>query len=526
MIPAGQSGPRRPAWSASLRSALAALAIAAAVVLVYLPALRNGFVSYDDDVYLMDNPLLHGFHLPGLWSAFTEFHAILWIPLTWVSLGLDAALWGPGPFGFHLTNVLLHALDAALAFLVGRALLLRRPDWLPAQGGQRAAGLAAAAAALLWALHPLRVESVAWIVERKDVLSGCFALLATGAWLRYARRREEGGPAAAPYALALALFVAAVLSKPMVVTWPAVLLLLDGLLGRLGDRAGWRRAILEKLPFLAASLASAALTAAAQRPVIRSLEALPAAARLVSVAYAVEQYLLSTLWPARLAPFYPHRMAAVLSSPRHLAAVPVVLALAGLVAWQARRRPWLAAAAAYSGVTLLPASGLVQVAAQSHADRFTYLPSLGFALVAGALVAHLAAAAAAPGRARRALGDLGLAAAAALLVAGALLTVRQLDHWRDGVAFWSRAVAVDPDLGIGYWFRARDRAAAGDLAGALEDLDRSGAIAARKGVGLRKVYRLRAEVLARLGREPEASRDLAAAEALDAAAGEPAPHWK
>src|SRR5262245_24914360 len=323
------------------RVALAALVLFVLALAVYWPVGQDAFVSYDDYGYVKDNPnVAAGPTAAGLRWSLTTFAQSNWHPLTWLSHMLDVALFGMAPGGHHLTSAVLHALNAALVLLV-----------LFQLSGRLGPSVLAAA---LFAVHPLNVESVAWIAQRKTVLSTTFGLLALGAYVRYARR--PGWPW---YALSLVLFGLSLMAKPMLVTLPFVLLLIDGLaLGRWSPAAR-ARVVFEKLPFLVLSAASSAVTLVAQRAggAVASLEALPLGERIGNAAVAYATYLLQTAWPRGLAVFYPH--------PRErLTAMAVgasALLLAGLTyaVWRTRRaQPYLALGWLWYLGTLVPVIGL------------------------------------------------------------------------------------------------------------------------------------------------------------------------
>src|SRR5438093_6101777 len=335
------------------------LAIAGLVVLgtlaVFAPALRHGFVNYDDPEYVTENPRVRaGLSWAGLGWAFAAPHAANWHPLTWLSHMLDAQLFGLAPAGHHASSVLLHAASAALLFGVLE--------------GTTGAPWPSAFVAATFALHPLRVESVAWVSERKDVLAGLCWMLALAAYRRYVRRRG-----AAAYLLVVAAFVLGLLAKPMVVTLPFVLLLLDVW----PLRRPWNvRLLWEKVPLFLLSAAVSALTVVAQRGAgaMASLESLPLGTRIAEAVVAYGAYLEKAFWPTRLAVFYPHRPLLVAEVATSALVLVVISALA---LRERRRRPYLLVGWLWYLVVLLPVIGLVKVGEQAMADRFSYLPQIG-----------------------------------------------------------------------------------------------------------------------------------------------------
>jgi tetratricopeptide (TPR) repeat protein len=417
---AGAARPRRPA-----ARTIVSLALIAATLTAYHGVLRADFV-YDDDQYLLERAhLLDGLTLKNLGWAFTTFHASNWHPLAWVSHLIDLSLFGTEPAGHHATSLVLHLLNTVL--------LLRLLVRLTGALGR------SAFVAWLFALHPLHVESVAWVAERKDVLSAAFFLLALEAYRRYV-----GRPGPARYLAVALLFCLGLLSKPMVVTLPFVLLLLDWWpLGRLGPglpgngaaRGRGGRLLLEKVPLLLLSVASGLVTVAAQRSgrSLIDLEHLSLPARLVNATISYVRYLGETFLPAGLAVSYPLRSTGypVWQFP---AALLLLLTLTATALWSARRHPWLATGWLWYVVMLFPVIGLIQVGLQSHADRYTYLPLVGFLL---ALLWEAEARAGAWAVPRRT----GAAAAAVALLA-LLLTLRQVGHWRDQRALFTHAREV------------------------------------------------------------------------------------
>jgi hypothetical protein len=485
---------------AQAASSLAAAAIAALVtVALFWPAVHHGYVDYDDVSYFINNRHM-GPLTPGLVAwAFTDIDQVgLWIPLTWLSLGLDVTLFGAGPYGHHLGNVLLHGLTAALVAVLAVALVRRALPGAAEVRSRLAVALGAVAAALLFAVHPLRVESVAWATERKDVLCGVLALLATLAYLRFA---ETG--ARRTLAVAGALHVAAMLAKPTAMMLPLVWLVLDAHPLRRWDRARPLRVVLEKAPMLVASFAIGVVTLVAQSETIRPLPEGGLGLRLAVSGRAVVEYLALTIYPHGLYPvrFYPAREVA-LSPAYWLAALTAVIATATIIGLR-RRAPGLAAAWVAYLLWLVPNTSPIQAGPQAMADRFTYLPSVALCVVAGGAVAHAAAWAG-----RRA--STAALAMVLLLVVAALGTAtrRQIRIWRDPLSLWTRVVEQAPESGYAWVRRARALHDLGRREEALENLGRSIAIAERKEAGpLAGLYAVRGDLLAELGRDREAFED-------------------
>lgn len=424
----------------SLQTALICALLFAGTMLLFSRGLGYDFSNYDDPSYVTNNGHVQaGFTADSLRWAFTG-HADYWHPLTWLSHMLDWQLYGDNAAGHHLTSVLWHALNAVLAFAVLRR--LTSFYWT------------SAFAAALFAWHPLRVESVVWITERKDVMSGCFFLLTVWAYAAYVKRRETpvpgpATPAGGPrrggsggfYLLTLALFLASLMCKPMMVALPAMLLLLDVWpLNRIelspSTPGWWRRAgwlLVEKVPFLALSAVISVITVLMQQHQGAFVLQLSFSARLANALVSVARYLGKFFWPFELAVAYPHPgqwpLFAVLS------ATVLVLLLTVVGVWQRRRQPWLLVGWLGFLVTLLPAIGLLQVGFQAMADRYTYVPVLALQL---GLLCSLPGL---PGL--RALDRRIVAAAAvALLLGCALRTWDQQRVWRDPITLFTHALAV------------------------------------------------------------------------------------
>src|SRR3989441_241310 len=364
---------------------LAPLLVALFTLAAFLPALQNQFVNWDDKDNFLDNPHYRGLgwtHLRWMWTT----HLGHYIPLTWMTLGLDYLLWGMNPVGYHLTNLLLHAANAVVFFFVVLRILTRALS-SPSERGH-ALALSAGFASLVFAIHPLRVESVAWATERRDVLSGLFYLLTILMYLR-AREREERGRGW--YWLSVAVFGCALLSKSMVVNLPVVLLILDVYpLRRLGGAMGWwsepaRRVYVEKIPFVLLAAAASAIAVMAQSSVhaALSLAQLSVPGRVAISAYGLSFYLWKMVVPVNLSPVYERGLIDPWATP-FLLSYGLGLAITAIVLALRRRVPGLLAAWLAYIVVLSPVLGIFQSGPQIAADRYTYLANLGWAILAGA----------------------------------------------------------------------------------------------------------------------------------------------
>jgi Flp pilus assembly protein TadD len=379
------------------------------VFLCFSPTVRNGFVGYDDPEYVTDNGHVStGLTARNVEWAFTTAHSSNWHPLTWLSHALDCELFGLAPAGHHFTSLLLHVANTLLLFL-----------WL-------------ANVALVFGLHPLHVESVAWVSERKDVLSTLFWMLTLLAYSAYARK-----PGVARYCLVAALFAAGLLSKPMLVTVPLLLLLLDG--WPLSRTERLSRLVWEKLPLLALSALScaAAVWAERQSGSVATIEQLPIGLRLSNAAVSYIRYLLKTVWPANLAVFYPFPLNGI--AVWKVAGSLLLLAGVSWLAFAVRRRhPWLSVGWYWYVLTLLPVIGIVQVGMQAMADRYLYVPMIGLLIAVTWECGEISA--------RSKVWARSLSVAAALVLSAcAVLSWRQIHFWKDGVVLFRHALEVTQD---------------------------------------------------------------------------------
>ena len=414
---------------------LIALVVVELAIIAFFPALRAGFVSWDDDTYFLGNPYYRGLRPAHLSWMFTVMSGH-YMPLTWLSHGLDYVLWGMRPAGYHAVNVLLHALAAATAYFVALRVLAAAVAPEP----RAALRVGAAMAALVFALHPLRVESVAWITERRDVLCGLFFLLAV---LCYLRAVEPGTLRSRRwYWSAVALAAMALSSKAMAVTLPAILLILDVYpLRRLGPGRWNRRDVwLEKIPFVALSAAAAVVAIVAQRSVgtLSDLHALGIVDRLGLTCYGLVVYAWKTLVPTGLAPLYEAPYDYATLRPWFAGSAVAAAAAAATLGLLRRRQPGLAAAGASFVVLLLPTLGLLHFGVHIVADRNTYFAGLVPALLTGGATLHvLRAPSVATARA-------AMVTAIAIIAVLGVLTWRQSRVWHDSRTLWTHALAVSP----------------------------------------------------------------------------------
>ena len=385
--------------------------------IVFGQTLTHDFVNFDDDRYVYENSEVNrGLTLDGLKWVLTHSHASLWHPLTTLSHMADCQIFGLKPGGHHFANVVLHNIAAVLLFLVFRA--MTGSSW-------RCAFVAA-----IFAIHPMRVESVAWIAERKDVLSGVFFMLTLGAYLRYARV-----PGLSRYVTMSILLACGLMSKATFVTVPLVLLLLDYWpLQRASDFHAWRRMIIEKIPLFALSAAASVATMFAQTVTMASLEQLPLLPRLKNAAVSLIAYLRQMFWPTDLAVFYPHphdqlNIWIVLMA----AALVIAITLVAIVVRQ--KHPAVFVGWFWYLLLLAPVIGIVQAGLQARADRFTYLPHIGITMLLTWTCADLTQ----RWRNRRVVLT---SIATFAIVVSIILAYQQTTYWRDSVTLWERALAV------------------------------------------------------------------------------------
>ena len=456
------------------------------VVAAYAQVRTFQFISYDDPIYVTDNAQVQaGLTLHGVDWALTTFHDSNWFPLTWMSHMLDVDLFGLDSGWHHLTNVFLHALATLVLFLA-----LRRMTGEP---------WPSVLVALLFGLHPLHVESVAWVAERKDVLSALFWMLTLWAYAAYAAR-----PGRARYLLALLCFCLGLMAKQMLVTLPLVLLMLD--LWPL--RRGFR--FVEKVPFFIAAVAASIVAYVAHQTggAVASFETIPLATRVENALITYVVYVLKAFWPTNLAVFYPYPLQSLLV-PAIFSGI-VLAVLSGLVIRAIPGRPYLAVGWFWYVVTLLPVIGLIQTGSQARADRYSYIPFVGLSL---AVVWGLSELLQSFPRVRVALAEAAVAACF-------ILTLLQVRYWRDNQSLYQHAIDAVPDNYLAHFNLASALQQEGHTAEALAQLReavraRPGYVPARAELG---------QLLAQSGHPEEALAQLQAA--VDMRPGDPATHYR
>ncbi|NOS72461.1 MAG: hypothetical protein HOP33_21380 [Verrucomicrobia bacterium] len=438
-----------PFRSAHWLAPVIAVMLAVATLLLFLPARHFDFLNWDDLSYVAQNDYVkNGVTTEGIRWAFTESHSGNWHPLTWISHMIDCQLFGLKPMGHHATNILFHSVNAALLLLLLRK--LTGSVWR------------SALVATVFAVHPLRVESVAWVSERKDVLSTFFGLLSLMAYAKYVSGMSQSAVRSPKskvwYGATLVLFVLGLMSKPMLVTWPFVLLLLDvwplkrttGNTSPLpspqsGEGDGWqitgkawRGLVVEKIPFFALAAISCVVTFLAQKQggAVASIELMSPMARIENAVVAYYKYLTLLVWPADLSPIYTHRQS---WETGMVVIAMAVLAMISGTAWIFRKRwPFVITGWLWYLGTLVPVIGIIQVGAQAYADRYTYVPMIGLTTALIWLASALAERFRAP---RIVLAFASITIIAAL----AIRTTQQLPYWQNTETLFRRTLELNPN---------------------------------------------------------------------------------
>ncbi len=395
------------------------LALAAAVLAVYAQVRHFDFTGYDDPEFVVNNlHLRDGLTPASIAWAFRTGYAANWFPLTWLSYLLGVTLYGFDSGWHHLTNVILHALNSILLFIVLRRMTGAR--WR------------SAFVSLLFAIHPLHVEPVVWIAERKEVLSGLFWFLSIWAYLAYVKR-----PRAAAYTLLLLTFSCGLMSKPMIVTLPFVLLLLDFWPLERWKNTPARRLILEKAPLLSLAVAASVITFLVQKSAgaVSSAAEVPFTFRIENALVSYLAYILQFLWPSRLAVLYPY--AARMPAWQAIGAFAVLAAITAFAVFQRKRRPYLAVGWFWFAGVLVPVIGLVQVGIQSRADRYMYIPLIGLSIIAVWGLSEIAT--------RRAAVRPVAALALAACCAYGVVAWSSAAYWRDTVTLFRHTIEVTDD---------------------------------------------------------------------------------
>jgi hypothetical protein len=488
-----------------------AITVGIVTLLVYLGSLSCGFINLDDPFYITNNPLIKSLDIGSLWRLFTEAHLAAWLPLTYASFAIDYNFWGDNPTGYHLTNILLHAVNATLVVLLADR-LFKQGRGLRDEGGRDYAGylytVKLLLAGLFFALHPLRVESVAWAAERKDVLNGFFTLAAILSYLGFVRMKDSGKERRkwlGTYLLSLFLFTLSLLAKQVSVTIPVILLLLDWYpLGRLG-KGRLVPLLVEKIPFFAIALLATlvAIYFAVEEKMLSSIGDLPFYVRVLVSGNAIFEYCRLMLFPVGISPYF------VLPKPLpydYIVKTVIVVAVTLFMARFAARRQ--AAAATWFGfvILLLPMLAFVHAGDDiAMAARYTYLPAIAPGIAVAAALVLFTGKLLAQGRRLFAVALLGTVAVFLAISVG--ITLKLVNVWKDTGSFWSRVIEIEPvgraygDRGVYYLINGKSAAAANDFSAAID-------IAVKAGIrSIYNLYAFRGVALGDTGRFVEAVAD-------------------
>lgn len=441
----------------------ASFIVASLTFIIYLPALESQFVNWDDALYVYENYNIRTIDFKWILTAIV---GSLWHPLTLLSLAIDYAMWGLNPLGYHLTNNIFHAINTSLVFILSIKLINQANPVNDRLSNSYIIG--AIVTALLFGMHPLHVESVAWVSERKDVLCAFFFLSTLLSYITYTTASSKR-----PYyyCLCLILFALALLSKPMAVSLPLVLLILDFYpLERWNGLKNIKSILIEKTPFFLLSLAVSIITIVAQSSgeALQSVDVYPWKLRILDALHAFGFYLIKMFFPFNLAPFYPHTVKLSFFTLGYLISFASLLAITFLTIRSLKKDKLFFSVWLYYLVTLIPVIGIVKVGSQSMADRYAYLPSIGPFILAGIGVGvcfniftkkiHLIT-----------------ITAALVLILGAMVnkTIRQIAVWHDSVSLWSLEIKLFPEIDFAYTQRGSGYSKSGNFREGIKDYERA-----------------------------------------------------
>lgn len=472
---------------------IAAISVAVITFLIFLPTLQAGFLDWDDNVFIFQTLEIRAIDTALFKRAFTTTVYANWYPLNVISYAVDYAIWGFDPFGYHLTNIVIHSINTFLVFVLAVRLL-------GAGKYQRIIGkeaiIAAAVVALLFGLHPINVESVAWISERKGLLSSFFILLSLRAYLWYVTTTSSRSIA---YVATLVAFAMALMSKPMAVTLPILLLIIDFYpLERLSSKG---KVILEKVPFflLTIMLSMIAVWGQYTGGGMKSLEAYTLAERLLTATRAYVFYLYKMVWPTDLAPYYPYPAKMSFVSLEYMGAALLLILISAFCILMLKKNRLFAAVWLFYVVTLLPVIGIVQIGSYSAANRYAYLPLLSFYLLAGlGVVLFLRKF---PSKKYLLMTTVVLFFLFTTLVGK---TLNQTLVWNNTISLWTYEIELYPKgLGFPYYNRGLAYLHNEKFTEAISDFD----MASRFNPTNEKIYNNRASAYANLGKLDKAIRD-------------------
>lgn len=471
------TGNPSPEWS---HLAVLVAIVSAVSLLTYIPSLMNGFISnWDDNRYITENIHIRSIGLSFFKWALLDYKTNLWHPISWISHAIDYAIWGLKPFGHHLTNIIVHAVNTGIAVILSYMLLEitastnnTAPQHSP---DKRYLLVASGISGLLFGIHPLHVESVAWVTERKDLLYALFFMLSVIYYIRYARNAYTNKtPDKKPflfdrsYLLSLGLFALSLGSKPMAITLPLICLLLDWYPLQRLTRKSIGSLIAEKIPFFALSIFVSLLTIHAQKDIgaLKSIAEAPPLFRITLACKSLLLYLLKVIIPVQLLPLYPYPVDTNPFKAEYLAALTIVFVITAACLTMRRKHPFLVVTWFFFVITLLPVLGIMQAGIQSMADRFTYLASFGPLLLVSAGAAclwrriHFSTAA----------RTISLTTAAIVTITLLYTTLQQIAIWKDAVTLWSHMlIKYSPNYAETYHYRGQAYQKIGMLDAAIND---------------------------------------------------------
>jgi len=497
-----------------------AVSISLITLFVYLKSLQNDFVNWDDDAYVYENPYIQHINIKFIRWAFCSFHASNWHPITWVSHALDYATYGLNPWGHHLTNIILHSINTFTVVFLILTLLTTYKEKAKAEGidtflDDQNILMAGGLTGIFFGLHPIHVESVAWIAERKDLLYSLFFLLSITMYLKYSQRKNKeilqnttrSCFSNKEYLFSLGYFLLALMSKPMAVSLPAVLLILDWFpLKRIRSLTTFLTALVEKLPFVGLSFASSLLTLFAQNSggSIVSIDAIPLSSRMIVSAKSLIMYLWKIVFPSPLIPIYPYPQNISLFSIENLYPIGVVVGITIICLRCAHKQKIWLAGWSYFVVTLMPVLGIVQVGIQAMADRYAYLPSLGPFILLGIFGTWIYS------KAYSFMKDnlthaLVVTSLVIIMISSlSFLTSKQIAVWNNSISLWNFIIEKSPvQISRAYYNQGVTYQKMGQLEMAISDFD----MVITLSPSYYKAYNNRGVIFLKMGRYYEAFKD-------------------
>lgn len=504
--------------SFSKRTVWSFVLIVAVALICFYPTLQNGLLIWDDSGYILENTNIRQLNLETLRWAFTTFYVNYWAPLTWISLAVDYAFWGLNPVGYHLTNNVIHALNAGLFFLLLQSLFQFHIS-VRGNGSGTASVITSTSgfycallAALLFAVHPLRVQSVAWATERKDVLAVFFGVLSAIWYVRYARQAqqvEEPGRSVSVflvskyYWLSLLFYCFSLLSKSMLVVMPLLLLVLDWFPLRRYSKNKAAAILLEKIPFFLLAGIASLLTVQSQGESLMSIAQTDLTSRLLLACKSIMLYIWMTIWPLEISPFYVHPGRSISSAGFELLLPLLLCILLSVVCLvMIRRWPVIATVWLIYLIALFPVLGFTQTGPEGMAARFTYVPGMALAFLISLGVTALSV--------KRgylsAVSIVSIFIVSSMLLMYCVVTRRDISHWKSDVSLWTRVIDLKPHTtGRAYYERGYAYFLSGNFDRALDDTNEALRIAASKNYN--RIYEIqvqRARILGQMGKLEDA----------------------